>query len=227
MKSLRSVSLFAGLSDDALAAIERRCRWHRKDVGELVIGHNDASKDIFFMVAGRARVVIYSVTGRAVAFREIGPGDFFGEMAAIDDKPRSASIEALARCELASMDRSALWNVLQEHPAVASALLLHFVGQIRTLTNRIYEFSTLAVANRIHGELLRLSRGHEISTDSAKLSPPPRHQDIAERISTNREAVAREFSRLYQQGLIERRSHALVINDLARLRRMVEEGADG
>jgi CRP-like cAMP-binding protein len=223
MRSLRTVSLFAGLSEEVLARIEHRCRWYSRETGEMVIGQNDESKDIYFLVEGRARVVIYAATGKVVAFREIGRGDFFGEMAAIDGRPRSASIEALEHCRLAAMDQTTLLNTLDSAPTVTRALLLHLVTQVRVLTGRVYEFSTLAVANRIHAELLRLARVCEKPDGSALLDPAPRQSAIAEHISTHREAVAREFAHLNRLGIIERKGSALLINDLARLGRMVSE----
>ncbi len=223
MPSLRSVTLFAGLSDQTLGTIEQRCRWHNCDAGELVMNHRDSSDDVFFLTEGRARVVIYAADGKAVAFRNIERGDVFGEMAAIDGRPRSAGIEAMSRCTLASLTPDCLWDLLKVEPAVVKALLVHFVTQVRNLTDRIFEFSTLAAANRIQAELLRLSRGHERADGSAEIHPAPRQSEIAERISTQREAVAREFGRLSKLGLIERKGSALVIKNVARLTRMIEE----
>lgn len=225
MPSLRTVTLFSGLSEKTLKAIEQKCRWHSCDAGELVINHNDASHDVYFLTEGRARVVIYAADGKAVAFRNIERGDVFGEMAAIDGRPRSAGIEAMSRCTLASLTPECLWVLLKEEPSVVKALLLHFVGQVRNLTDRIFEFSTLVACNRIQAELLRLSRGHERADGSAAIDPAPRQSEIAERISTQREAVAREFSRLTRLGLIKREGNALVVKDVVRLTRMIEEAA--
>ena len=85
------------------------------------------------------------------------------------------------------------------------------------------EFSTLGVKNRIHAELLRLAHKHKHDENSAVISPAPTQADIASRVSTSREAVAREMSHLGQIGVIERRNGALVIGDVARLTRMVQE----
>lgn len=225
MHSLRSVTLLAGIPDQTLKTIEQRCRWITCDAGELVINHRDDSNDVFFLTEGRARVVIYAAEGKAVAFRNIECGGVFGEMAAIDGRPRSAGIEALSRCTLAALTPQCLWTLVREQPSVVEALLRHFVGQVRSLTDRIFEFSTLAACNRIQAELLRLSRGHEQNDGSASISPAPRQSEIAERISTQREAVAREFARLTKLGLIERLGSKLVIKDMARLARMIEEAS--
>jgi hypothetical protein len=97
------------------------------------------------------------------------------------------------------------------------------VRNVRTLTKRVYEFSTLAVNNRIQAELLRLAGLGTREGKGARISPAPTHAEIASRVSTHREAVTRELNRLSRVGIIERRSGALVVHDLDRLAAMVNE----
>jgi CRP/FNR family transcriptional regulator, cyclic AMP receptor protein len=222
MRSLSQISILREIPTDALSALERRCRWHHCESGELIIGHSDASTEVYFLLEGRARVIIHSADGKAVAFRDLGPGDFFGEWAAIDGQPRSASIEALDRCTLASMTADIFWEVLIGHPTAAGGMLRHLVSQLRIMTSRVYEFSTLAVRHRIHNELLRLAHGGEQANGSAIISPAPKHTDIAIYIGTRREAVSRELSYLTQIGLIDRQAGRLVIRDVARLAQMAQ-----
>jgi len=91
----------------------------------------------------------------------------------------------------------------------------------------VVEFSTLAVNNRIHAELLRLARGQmtepAVDVDAVMIPQLPTHQEIANRISTHREAVGRELARLEKLGLIARDGHALKILDVPHLARMVAE----
>jgi CRP-like cAMP-binding protein len=94
---------------------------------------------------------------------------------------------------------------------------------VRLLSARVFEFSALAVRNRIHAELLRLAREHMDAGNTAAISPSPTHADIASRISTHREAVTREYHNLSESGLIEQRRGKLVIHDIARLETMVRE----
>ncbi len=168
-------------------------------------------------------MIIYSVTGKEVPFRDVEAGDIFGEFAAIDDEPRSASIEVLEPSVVASMSSWDFKRVAREEPDVAMAVMQHLTAEARRLTARIFEFSTLAVRNRIRAELLRLAGGSAHERVSAVIRPVPTHSEIASRISTHREAVSRELSRLAQLGLVERQGGSLIINDLARLAEMVED----
>ncbi|MDX1485398.1 MAG: helix-turn-helix domain-containing protein, partial [Alphaproteobacteria bacterium] len=87
----------------------------------------------------------------------------------------------------------------------------------------VFEFSTLAVKNRIHAELLRLARRSGIEGNRASLSPAPTHSEIASRVSTHREAVTRELNAMAKDGLIARSGGGLVVTDVERLAEMVEE----
>ena len=77
--------------------------------------------------------------------------------------------------------------------------------------------------NRIHAELLRITKNNSIKDGSATITPVPTHADIANRVSTHREAVTRELNELEHKGLIERQTDIWIINDVERLHRMVHD----
>jgi len=222
-RSLEGVAILAGLGTEARERLEKRCAWRHCRPGDPIVSYLDASDDVFFIVEGEVRVTIYSVAGRAVSFRNLGPGEVFGEYPAIDGGPRSASVEAARSSLIASIPGAAFQQLLQTEPKVAQALLPQLVTKIRALTNRVYEFSTLAVNNRIQAELLRLASLGTREGKGARIVPAPTHVDIASRISTHREAVTRELNRLAKLGLIERKRGALLVKDVGRLAEMVHE----
>ena len=221
--AFEKIALFKELSKNSLQRIQSRCAWRTYEPGEVIMDYLDQSDDVFFVADGEARASIYSVDGRAITFSDIAAGDCFGEIAAIDGAPRSASIEARTRCSIASMPKSAFLDVLKSEPQAALSLLRHFVVLIRALTTRIYEFSALDVANRTRAELLRLARLSPRQGQSASISPIPTHAEIASRISTHREAVTRELNALSKLGIVERRGGALVVKDLERLALLVND----
>jgi CRP/FNR family cyclic AMP-dependent transcriptional regulator len=102
-----------------------------------------------------------------------------------------------------------------------------FAGQIRMLANRVNEFTTLDVRHRIYAELLRLSRPEAGKEKRGVISPPPVHAEIAARVSSRREAVAREFKALERAGLLERRRGAIVLTDTPRLRQLIDQAELG
>jgi CRP/FNR family transcriptional regulator, cyclic AMP receptor protein len=79
-------------------------------------------------------------------------------LAAIDGLSRTAAVVALVESVLAAMPAAVFWDALREHRSVADDVLKRLAGFVRTLNERVLEFSTLGVRNRIHAELLRLAR---------------------------------------------------------------------
>lgn len=225
--SLDCIPLFFDVSADELAEISAACSWQVFNRGQEIVGYLDDTRDVHFVVSGTAKVLIYAASGKVVGFRDLVRGDMFGEYAAIDKASRSASIEAQSECRVATMPSEKFMAVLAEQPSVSRALIIHLTKQLRNLTQRVLEFSTLAVDNRIQAELLRLAKEaitHNGATPTAiTITPTPTHTEIAARISTHREAVARQMSRLSRLGVIERRGRSVVVKDLMRLSRMVEE----
>jgi CRP-like cAMP-binding protein len=224
--SLKGIAVFAGLSLDSIEQIERRCAWKRYAPGEPILDYLDKSDDVFFIALGEVRVTIYSTAGKAVSFREMGTGEIFGEFPALDGGPRSASVEARTNCLIASMPGSTFRELLKTEIGLANALLPRLTKTIRALTTRVYEFSTLAVNNRIHAELLRLASLGSKDGNAARIVPAPTHVEIASRVSTHREAVTRELNRLSRIGIIERRGGTLLVTNVERLAEMVHGATD-
>jgi len=221
--TLTRFKLFEGLPAAELRALEQRCRFRRYVRDATIVDYQENKADVFFILNGQVRVTLFSKAGREVAFRDLEAGDLFGELSAIDGKPRAANVVAISECVLAAMPGSVLWDLLHRHQSVADAMLRRLAGNVRILTDRVFEFSTLAVRNRIHAELLRLARDHDNGARPITIAPMLTHAELASRLSTHREAVTREFNDLARLGVIERSGNDLVIPDLAALERLVAD----
>jgi CRP-like cAMP-binding protein len=223
MDALRSVPYFSSLDAAAFADITRHCAIREYAAQELIMGHTDETRDVLFLLQGLARVSLYSADGQRVGFRDISAGTIVGELSAIDGLPRSASVECVEPCVAAVMRQPQFLAAIGHHPQFTMAVLRHLTGQMRSLTTRVFEFSTMAVRQRLRAELLRMAEKAAEGREHAILSPAPTHAEIASRISTHREAVTREFTWLDTQGLVIKEGRALKIPSLAQLRRLVEE----
>ncbi len=222
-ESLAGVEVFQRLGGADRAKLAALCHGRRYAKQQRVLSHKDPTKDIFFIVSGRVRITIYSLAGKEITFRDQAAGEMFGELGAIDGGPRSAHVMALEDSLLASMSRETFWEVLRGYPEVAAFTMKRLASLVRLLSERVFEFSTLAVRNRIHAELLRLAREQLHDGNTATISPAPTHADIASRISTHREAVTREYHDLSEAGVIDQHRGKLIIHDVARLETMVRE----
>jgi CRP-like cAMP-binding protein len=217
--NLRVISLFEDLSDRALARVESLCSMRSYKKGEEIVGDHENTTDVFFILTGTVRVTSFTEAGREVIFNDVSGGGIFGEFSAIDRLPRSASGVALTDCSLARMPASHFFGLLREENGVAVHLVELLVRKIRSMSERVFEVSALAVRERLRRELVRLA------TMSGKkegniiiIVPAPTHYEIAARIGSHREAVTREINRLELEKVLEIGRRSIRITDLERLK---------
>jgi CRP/FNR family cyclic AMP-dependent transcriptional regulator len=224
---LRGIALLEGLAAERLVALARECTWRNYEADQRVISREAADRDLYLIVSGRVRVTTYSASGRQVTFRDFGAGEHLGEVAAIDGMPRSADVVALESSLLASLPPASFRRLLRDEPTVAERLLRDFAGLVRRLSARVIDLSTLGVHQRLHAELLQLARAAGVSGNTARIEPAPKHAELASQVSTYREQVTRELSALVKAGVLGRDGRALMVRDVRRLEKMVEEVKSG
>ncbi len=190
---------------------------------EQVLARDDMTTEVFFVISGEVRATAYSAKGKEVDFQDLGPGEMFGELAAIDQEPRSTHVVSLVDSLIATMSQQAFLSALATYPSVNRRTMVRLTRLVRMHCERIFEFSTLGVKNRIHAELLRLARDVSDGDGPIEVLAAPTHAEIASRVATHREAVARECSHLTSLGLIDWRAGRHVINDVAALERLVRD----
>lgn len=225
-EALQAVDLFRGLSLAERKEIARRCAGAHFAPGEHLVLQHAGETDVFFILSGTVRVTFHSKPGKDVQFRDQEAGEYFGELAAIDGRPRSADVEALTEVFVAALPAEDFLDIATRYPSVARKIFEQFAGRIRSLSDRVVELSTLGVNNRIHAELLRLARQHGIDDNHAEIRPAPTHADIASRVSTHREAVTKELGALEKGGVLERARGVLRVVDVGRLESMVQNVAE-
>ncbi|MDP6602969.1 MAG: Crp/Fnr family transcriptional regulator [Rhodospirillales bacterium] len=219
---MTSIDLLAELAPRERQAIEQNCRWRRYDPHEQIIDRQSETNEVCFVVEGNVRVVNYSLSGREITLDDLDAGAFFGELAALDGRPRSASVMALTNTLIASLAPTMFLDVLAKHPEIALKFMTHLALVVRNATDRIMDLSTLAANNRVQADLLCQARTTMSDDGKAVIKPIPVHADIASRVSTTRETVARVLSDLAREGIVHRTKDSLVIADVDRLTYMVE-----
>ncbi len=216
-RALASIKMFGGLPADAMRRVMSKARWRECAPGERIIERGQASQEVYFVVDGNVRVLNFAASGRVVSFATIGPGGFFGELAAIDGQPRSATVVAHTKCALAVLEGEEFRRLVLSFPKVGVALLRRLSEVIRLADERITDLSSLGAAQRVCLELLRLAERDPVVGKNWVVYPLPTQANIASRIGTTRETVARMISRLSADGIVERKSKSLYIRDRDRL----------
>jgi len=224
MENLKQFPITSGMTDSQIEIFSQLCSWRSYEAGELIIDHLEPSNDVRFIASGSVRIVVRMVEGREVIFNDFSSGQFFGELSAIDNGIRSANVSAINRTRLCIMPQQAFERLCKEVPDVGWKVMQHLVALVRTLSDRLSEFTFLKAKHRLYAELLRLSRVREANREQRIISPAPPQAEIADRISSRREIVSREMKDLERQGLLSRERGGLVIIDPDRLGKLAAEG---
>lgn len=223
---LDDIALVADLPSDVKASLAQRCTMRTYTQAQEIISKENDARDVYFITSGSARVVNWSASGREVSFEDIPAGGMFGELAAIDGAPRSATVVALEVTEVCSIDAAAFMEAVLNHPDTARRLMERLTAIIRRSTGRIFDLSVYGANIRIYADLLRLSRpaaDSENGGNAGVIAPIPVHSDIAARVSTTRETVARVLGDLSRREIVIREKDRLIVPDTDRLAEMIED----
>ena len=188
--------------------------------GRTLVSLGDTSNAVYLVLHGRAQATMVSLVGREVILNDLEEGDFFGELAAIDAQPRSATVVALTDCVLAGLPGDEFRRAVTEIPAAALWLARRLTGQIRNLTEKVFELNALRVRSRLHCELFRMCR--HVEGNSFTIEPAPTHAELANRIGTHREAITREISQLIDAGIVDQQRRRMTILDIPALAGLVQ-----
>jgi CRP-like cAMP-binding protein len=206
---LTAIPFFHGRPPEIARRHAGAARWVTAAAGQQILGFEDVSDDVFFVLTGCVRVVVRTPGGRELILDDIPAGRFVGEMSAIDAAPRSASVTALYRSRICRLPGGVFMSLLEEAPSLARDIMRLLVARIRVQNGRLLELTTLDTRHRLHAELLRLAA--PAGPDGSRLISPPVQQVLAQRIGARREPVSREIARLLREGILERRRGALVL----------------
>jgi CRP/FNR family transcriptional regulator, cyclic AMP receptor protein len=199
----RRFALFAELDERELAAVAAVAK-SRKYARDDVIFHADESGDIVCLIKeGRVKVTMISPEGKEIILSLLGPGDFFGEMALLDDEPRSATVVATEPLEVVTIWRTDFLQLLSENFSITKKVLAELSRRLRTASNRIESLATMDVYGRLARFFLDLARqnGKTLANGYVAVTRPT-HQAIANMIGTSRETVSRLFHELMKQNLL-------------------------
>ncbi|HTK49748.1 MAG TPA: Crp/Fnr family transcriptional regulator [Gemmatimonadaceae bacterium] len=208
---LASVPMFSGLQRDELLKFAELTRERTYPKGSVILFQGDPGDSLYVLRQGRAKVVLIGEDGREVILGVLEPGAHFGELALIDDQPRSAHVIAMEDSQLLILRREDFRRRVEANPTVAWALLTELSRRLRRADQKIGGLVLLDVPGRISRLLLDLSA----ESESATIEKPLTHQTIAQMIGASRETVSRAMKEFQEEGLIrvERRRIAVANRD--------------
>lgn len=207
---LRIIPLFADLSDselDTLSAVAVRRRIKR---GTTVIAAGEPGDSLNVVISGRLKVVLQDKTGHEVILHMLGPNEYFGEMAPIDDAPRSATVIATEPCEVLVLSREPFMQCLNGHFDMTLKVMGCLVRRLRSANRKIGNLAMLDVFGRVAAQLLEMS---ELRDGQRVVPHRLARQEVASMVGASREMVSRVWKALQAGGYISIRGNVIYLDD--------------
>ena len=211
-RDLSKIPLFAELAAGELREVAAAAKWHDVSAGETIFDQETDTLEVYCVVEGAVRILTI-VGEREVTLAEIPGGNVFGEIAAIDGKPRSAKAVASVDSVLASIEGAAFIKLMLKYPSIAVKIIQRLARVVRGLDKRVTTLSTLTEEQRVVIELLRISEPDPKIPNGWYIPTMPVHSDLAGWSGTTRDLVAQTIGKLARDGIVKRRGMALVICD--------------
>lgn len=214
---LRTVPLFRQVPEADLVAFAQLVRGRRQSRGSMILSQGDRGDALFLIRSGQVKVSVVAEDGREVILSVLGPGSFFGEMALLDDEPRSAHVIAMEDTELLQLHREDFQHRLKRSPALAVSLLRELSQRLRRADDTIASLMLLDVNGRLANLLLELAR-EEGGETGIRITRRLTHASLGQMVGASRETVSRTMRNLVLRNVISVTRRETVLLDPHALR---------
>ena len=171
---LLKVPLFSQLEPAELERVTEISRERTYPKNSVILFEDDPGDALFVVAEGQVKVVLIGEDGREVILSVMGEGEFFGEMALIDDEPRSAHVIAMEDSTLLVLRREDFQGILKQTPSIALALLRELSRRLRRVDEKVGSLVLLDVNGRVAQLLLDLADETDGQRAASPTTPSPR-----------------------------------------------------
>jgi CRP-like cAMP-binding protein len=187
---------------------------------QVIIQENDWDSSVYFILEGWVKVCTYNADGKQVTLNILGKGELFGEMAVLDEAPRSTDVITLTPTLMGNMPARDFAELIHSEPLVGFNLLKLMMRRLRQVNRRCQRRESNSMS-RVADTLLFLAEGEEIHDQTGTSIPKLAHHELSSISGLARETVSRVLIKLENKGLIVRNQQTLCIPNLQALERLI------
>lgn len=210
---------WSSLTDAERTAFRDRsiARWWRR--GELLIREADAPLWVAVLLKGRVKISAQDPSGAHALLAICGPGALIGEMAVVDDDPRSASVHALEHVDALVMNLPVFESFLDRVPRIQALVMRTLADRLRDADRKRLEFTAYDSTGRVAARLVELAERFGADDAGAiRITLPLSQDDLADWVGSSREAVTRALAALRREGWIRTGRLSTSVLDMESLR---------
>jgi CRP-like cAMP-binding protein len=215
-----STPLFEGLSSEVVEVALTHLVTRTHPANQVILLENDWGGSVYFIIDGWVKIRTYNLEGKEVTLNILGRGELFGEMAALDEVPRSTDVITLTITVIGSMPSQDFVNLLQTEPLAGMRLSQLMARRLRQVNRRL-RLRESDSQSRIADTLLFLAEGQGKKGQAGMEIPNLPHRELSSLSGLARETVTRVLTKLEKKGLIQRQSETICIPDPSALEKMI------
>lgn len=190
----------------------------------FVFHKGDTGEHVYFLREGRIAVITFSNDGREMFLNILEAGEAFGEIAAIDGMPRTASAQAIADCDLVMISRENFINFLKDHPPLCIKMLEILCQRLRWTNSQVENTIFLSAPLRLARALVNLGKTHGITHPlGIKIGLYLPQERLANLIGVSRESANKFLKQLERKGLIYCIKKEIIIHNMHTLETITDE----
>ncbi len=211
---LSNVPVFAGLSEQDLAAVEAVSVARRFATGEVVFREGDTGETCYVVRTGTARAIRQHSDGRSITLAHFTAGDIFGELAMFDDEPRSATVDVIENTEAIAIPGRDMQRLVGEHPEIGVKLIAALAQRLRATNERLARQSFQTVQSRVAAVLVQMvAAAREGGRAEGDVVITLTQSDLAKLAGSSRESASRFLATLERSGAITQGRGRLTVHD--------------
>lgn len=215
-----SASFFAGLPQESLTQITGHVITRNHPANRVILLENDWGGSVYFILEGWVKIRTHNVDGKEVTLNIVGKGEVVGEMAALDEMPRSTDVITLTPTVISSIPAQDFINLLNTEPIAGIRLAQLMAKRLRQLNRRLRLRESDSVS-RVADTLLFLAEGQGKKSNQGTEIPNLPHRELSSISGLARETVTRALTKLEKKNLIKREQDMLQIPDVLALERVI------
>jgi len=205
---LKNIPLFSCLSESDLADIEKVAVRKTFPKNTILLSEGDSTDALYVICEGKVKVTIDDNEGKEIILSMLGTGEYFGEMALLDDEPRSASVTTKETTQLLIISKNDFMDILSSKQ-FAFNLLKDLTKRLREANKKIESLALLDVYGRVARILNQFAKSQE---GKMVIEEKLTHQEIANMIGSSREMVSLILKELSNGGYITIDKKQITIN---------------
>ncbi len=203
-ETLNKSKVFSSLKKDGLKKISAFFEEASFKNNETIFNEGDPSDVLYILAKGNVKIVKHTVVGKDIILEIMSPGDIFGGVAVLDNKPFPATAQAMKSASIIKMKRADLMRVLDKYPDLKLEIVRYFSDKLRDSHEMLKNIATERVERRIASLLLKLSEKIVVDGEGyKKLDFPLTRQEISEMVGTTVETCIRTMSKFQKKGIIK------------------------